>query len=245
VDRAVAMVQKHRNKILGIKVRLTKHMSVSEQVGMKALYLAREAADLVKLPIMVHPQSAWCDSIDDILQVMKKGDVLTHCFHGIECGVLDSKKRVRKSVWEAVERGVIFDVGHGRSSFRWDVCEHALEQGFVPNIISSDIHRYNFDGPVYDLTTTVNKFLCLGLSLNEVISRVTEGPACFLQKPEELGTLKCSAFGDAVILRLEKGTFEFLDTHGEVRIGSERLVPVMVVKDGRIHRDYYGRSNAK
>ena len=142
VDKACQMIEKHRDVILGVKVRLTKNLIVSEKSGMSPLHRAREAADAAGLPIMVHPQDAWCGSIDDILAVMRKRDILTHCFHGMACGILDDHGQVRKSVREAMERGVVFDVGHGAGSFNWKVAERAMEQGVEPQTISSDLHIY-------------------------------------------------------------------------------------------------------
>src|SRR5262249_30688465 len=137
VPKAIAMIERHRDVILGVKVRLTRNSIVSRESGIRPLYLAREAADAVRLPIMVHPQEAWCDSLDDILAVMRDGDILTHCFHGLSHGILDTAGKVRRSVHEAMARGVIFDVGHGRGSFSWQVAEAALRQGVLPQTISS------------------------------------------------------------------------------------------------------------
>ena len=88
VSRCVDMIEKHRDRLLGVKVRMTNNL-IQPSAGIRPLFLAREAADAVGLPIMVHPNNAWCDTIDDILAVMKEGDFLTHCFHGGGCGVLD------------------------------------------------------------------------------------------------------------------------------------------------------------
>ena len=97
VSRACEMIEQHRDVILGVKVRLSKNSIVSERSGMSPLHRAREAADAAGLPIMVPPQAAWCDSLDDILAVMGAGDILTHCFHGSACGILDNGA-VRSSV---------------------------------------------------------------------------------------------------------------------------------------------------
>ena len=132
VDACCRMIEQHRDLILGVKVRLTKNSIVAQSAGMTPLHRAREAADAAGLPIMVHPQAAWCDSIDDILKVMKKGDILTHTFHGSACGIMDGDSgKVRASVLDAIERGVIFDVGHGAGSFSWDVVEAAMAEGVV------------------------------------------------------------------------------------------------------------------
>ena len=236
VSRAVEMVEQHRDIILGIKVRLTKTL-VNESAGIKPLYLAREAADAVGLPIMVHSQNAWSESIDDILGVMGKGDILTHCFHGSERGIFDDNGRLRDSVREASDRGVLFDVGHGRGSFSWDVAERAIQQGFLPNTISSDLHIYNVNGPVFDLATTASKFLYLGLSLEDVMAKVTALPAQVLGMSDKIGSLSVGAVGDTVILRLETGSFDFMDVHGQHREGSKRLVPITVIRAGSVYKE--------
>jgi dihydroorotase len=240
VPKALQTIEANRDIVLGVKVRLTRGLNVSEESGIRPLYLAREAADAAGLPLMVHPQGAYCPSLDDILAVMGRGDILTHCFHGpgpyngIEHGVLDEHGRVRESVWAAVERGVIFDVGHGQGSFQWAVCERTLEQGLLPTTISSDLHAHNVDGPVFDLPTTISKFLHLGVSLEEAIARVTSVPASVVKMEGQVGTLALGAHGDAVVFDLESGRFPLIDSRGVERIGRQRLVPLTVVKAGRV-----------
>lgn len=235
VPRAIATIEANRDVILGIKVRLTKDAIVSRAAGMSPLSLAREAADAVGVPIMVHPQAAWCDSIDEILAVMRPGDIMTHCYHGMSHGILDEEGKVREAVLTAMERGVIFDVGHGAGSFSWRTAEQALAQGVLPQTISSDLHHYNVNGPVYDLATTVNKFLYLGLSIDEALRRVTATPAQVIHMADQIGTLKVGAWGDAVVFERQTGQVELRDSHGEVRIGRERLIPVTVIRAGAIY----------
>ncbi|MDE3001568.1 MAG: amidohydrolase/deacetylase family metallohydrolase [Gemmatimonadota bacterium] len=235
VDKACRMIERHRDVVLGVKVRLTRNTIVSERSGMLPLHRAREAADAAGLPIMVHPQDAWCDSIDDILRVMKGGDILTHCFHDFPCGILDDEGRIRDSVLEAIERGVVFDVGHGAGSFSWEIVEKALSQDVLPTTISSDLHVYNVDGPVYDLASVVTKFLHLGLSIEDSISRVTSVPSEIIRMAGEVGTLARGAFGDAVVFELREGDFRLEDATGDVRTGKRNLVPVTVVKGGRVY----------
>lgn len=234
-SRAIAMIEQHRDVILGVKVRLTKDALVSERAGMQPLYLAREAADATGVSIMVHPQAAWCDSIDDILAIMRERDIMTHCYHNMACGILDEQGKVRKSVLAAMDRGVIFDVGHGAGSFSWQIAEQAMRQGVQPQTISSDVHAYNVNGPVYDLATTVGKFLHLGLSLDEAISKVTQAPAQAIQMADQIGTLKVGAWGDAVVFAWQEGNFPLTDSHGQVRMGQQRLVPMTVVRAGRLY----------
>jgi dihydroorotase len=154
----------------------------------------------------------------------------------MDCGILDEYGNIRKSVHEAKERGIIFDVGHGRGAFSWDVAERALQQNFQPQTISSDVSVYNYNGPVYDLATTANKFLQLGLSMDEVIEKVTLMPAKALRMADQIGTLRMGAWGDAVIFELQTGHFEFLDSRGKIRVSRHRLLPKTVVKAGKIYK---------
>ena len=147
VPRALETIEKHRDVVLGVKVRLTKDELVGRDAGLQPLYLARQVADIAGVALMVHPQRAWARSLDQILDVLRDGDILTHTYHGLEHGILDDDGHVRTSVRAARHRGVAFDVGHGEGSFDWNVCERALGQDFSPTTISSDLHKYNLDGP--------------------------------------------------------------------------------------------------
>jgi len=235
VSRALETIEKHRDVILGIKVRLTRNSIVGESAGLQPLYRAREAAEAAGLPIMVHPQEAWCDSLDQVLAVMRQGDILTHCFHGRNHGILDAEGKIRSSVWQARERGVLFDVGHGAGSFHWQVCEAALAQGFPPNTISSDLHMFNYRGPVYDLATTVTKFLHLGMSLDDALAKVTQVPAEVIGMAGRIGTLAPGAWADAVIASLEEGAFDLADCHRQVRHAHRKLTPRAVIRDGQVY----------
>jgi dihydroorotase len=232
VPKALAAIEKHRDLVLGVKVRLTRELNCSESAGIKPLYLAREAADAAGLPIMVHPQDSWAESLDQVLAVMREGDVMTHMYHGMRHGILDEEGKIRPAVLAARDRGVVFDVGHGEGSFDWEICERALAQEFAPTTISSDLHKYNVNGPVFDLVTTVSKFLMLGLSLEDAIAKVTAVPARVVGMQGCIGTLAPGAEGDAVVLDLEEGAFPFMDSRRVVRTGNQRLVPLAVVKAG-------------
>ena len=236
VGKACRMIEQHRDIILGVKVRLTRETIVGTRAGMLPLHRAREAADAAGLPIMVHPQDAWCESIDEILALMGERDILTHCFHDMACGILDENGRIRDSVHDAIERGVIFDVGHGAGSFSWDIVQKAMAQGVEPTTISSDLHIYNVHGPVYDLINVVNKFLYLGMSLDDALAKVTSIPAETILMPGQVGTLAVDAWGDAVIFELREGEFQLVDANDQVRVGKQVLEPIVVVKGGQVYR---------
>ena len=227
--KAIETIEAHRGLIRGVKVRLSREVAGTN--ARAAFTIARETAEAARLPIMVHPSNTPI-RLDEIVGALRPGDVLTHCFHGREEGVLDAAGRVRPEVQRAVDRGVVLDVGHGRGSFSFAVARRALAQGLRPHTISSDLHVYNVRGPVFDLTTTMSKFLALGLTLPEVVSMTTEAPARVLAEEGTLGTLRPGAAADVTLLRLETGSFAFGDSLGESVTAGERLVPAHVVKNG-------------
>lgn len=229
---AIRTIEENRDAILGMKIRLSDN--ITGERDLKALGLAKEASDAVKLPLMVHIGDSH-SPLADILAMLGKGDVVTHCFTGKKYGVLDDNGKVRPEVRKAVARGVHLDVGHGAGSFTWDVAEKAMKQDLVPGTISSDLHHFNVHGPVFDLATTLSKFLHLGLTLDQVIERATANPANVFGFPKGLGTLREGAIADVAVFHLADGEFTFVDTIGEKRRGQKKLVPVATVKAGKMY----------
>ena len=132
----------------------------------------------------------------------------------------------------ARERGVIFDIGHGKGSFSWATARGMMQAGFPPDVISSDVHALCINGPAYNQVTTMSKFLLLGMSLPDVVAASTVNPARALQRPE-LGSLKPGSAGDASILDVKRGTFRYEDVLGEVVTGPERIAAEGLVVGGR------------
>ena len=229
---AIKTIERNRDVIVGLKIRLSR--VITGPHDLEALALAREAAEAVNLPIMVHIGGSH-SPLKQILAQLKKGDVITHTFHGKERGILDQRGRVRPEVRKAVANGVHLDVGHGAGSFAFDTAEKALEQDVLPGTISSDLHQYNVNGPVFDLATTLSKFLHLGLSLDQVIERATTNPARTFGQMKGLGTLKEGAEADVAVFSLEEGDFEFVDAMGAKRMGHRKLNPVATVKAGKLY----------
>ena len=161
--------------------------------------------------------------------------MITHCFVGGSGGILDERGRVLSDVRKAVARGVRLDVGHGRGSFSFDVAEKALREDVLPGTISSDLHQFNVHGPVFDLATTLSKFMCLGLTTNQVIERAATNPAHTLGFPKGLGTLREGAEADVAVFSLAEGSFEFVDGLGQKKWGNLRLVPVATLKAGKLY----------
>ena len=229
VKRTVAA---HRDVIAGIKIRLTANLAEGGRNEAGGLDRAREAADLVGLPLVVHSPNSTL-AMEYILDRLKPGDVLTHCYHGKNCGLVDSDYRIPLAIRKILETGVLLDVGHGFASFDFQVARSLIDQGILPDFISSEIHYYNLHGPVFDLVTTMDKFLHLGMSLPEVIRRTTQIPAKFLGREHDLGTLKPGAIADITILEIQDGEFPLVDSEGRIEIGRQHLEPTHVFRSGR------------
>lgn len=229
---AIRTIEQNRDVILGVKVRLSRPLAGEHDLA--ALRLAKEAADAVRLPLMVHIGDTY-SPLKEILAVLSKGDVVTHSFRGGEGGILDAAGRVLPEVRSAIGRGVHLDIGHGAGSFSFDTAEKALKQEISPGTISSDVHQFNVNGPVFDLATTLSKFLHLGLTLEQVIERAATNPANTFGFPKGLGTLGEGAEADVAVFSLSEGDFEFVDSLGQKRIGHRKLLPVATVKAGHIY----------
>jgi dihydroorotase len=232
-EECAKAVLDHPNTALGVKARL--YRGVGGDADLRdLLQLALEAARRCEKPLMVHISNSDVP-LDELLPSFRPGDIVTHCFHGGEiASILDSSGKVLPVARDARARGVIFDIGHGLGSFSYDVGRRAMEDGFPPDTISSDIHSLNIDGPVYDLPTTMSKFINLGMPLEEVIRRTTIEPAKTIGKSDTLGHLGVGATADVAVMELEKGTFELMDAEKEVLMGDKRLVCRTSVKDGEI-----------
>lgn len=228
---AVETAREHRGLIVGFKIRFSKqYTDANDYEGMKR---ARQAADEAGLPLMIHIGGSYTP-LPKFLALMKKGDVVTHSFNSHPHGLLDKAGKLIPEVVEARERGVLFDVGHGAGSFSFQVMEKCLVQGFRPDTISSDLYSANIAGPVYDLVTTLSKFLLLGLSLRETIERATVNAARVFDFGAEIGTLKPGAEADVAVLDLRNGDFTFTDSDGKTRQGRRKLEPVVTVRGGKL-----------
>lgn len=231
VERAVAVCRANPATIIGIKVRLSQIL-VGEN-GAAALERALQVGEEVSLPIMVHV-GGTDRPLGEILKRMRAGDILTHCFTGWAPTIIGADRRVIPEAMEARERGVLFDVGHGAGSFSFEIAQSAIEQGFLPDTISTDLHTQNVDGPVFDLVTTLTKFLYLGLSIDEVIARATTTPARALRSTNVFGALKPGMTADVVLLRIEEGRFTLTDCAGVSRASSQRIAATATVHAGRL-----------
>ena len=224
------VASEHPDLIVGIKVRIG--MNASDGRGAAPLDLALEVADEAGLPVMCHLDNPPPSRLE-VVSRLRPGDVMTHCFRpfpGAPARASDGE--VREEILAARERGVLFDIGHGAGSFGFVTAEAMLAAGFQPDCISSDVHTLSIDGPAYDELVTLSKFLALGMPLRDVIAAATCGPARAIGKPE-LGSLAPGTPGDATVLDIAEGRFEFEDVNGLAREGTRHLVLAGMVLAGR------------
>jgi len=230
-ERAVAVARANPDLIVGFKVRVSEMLAGPN--GLAGLDRALEAGRATGLPVMVHIGGTPFD-IEEVLGRLRPGDVVTHAFTGWRPGgIVTDSGRVVAAAHEARARGVLFDVGHGAGSFTWPIAEAAIADGFLPDTISSDLHRFNVARPVHDLVTTLSKFLLLGLPLDGVVAMATTAPASALGRAGTIGSLAVGAEADVTILGLEEGRFQLTDSAGTMREARERLVPIAVIRAGQ------------
>jgi dihydroorotase len=230
VDLAESIVSENRDLILGIKARIDKN--TTRGVGIRPLELARELADRVDLPLMVHI-GYGPPTLAEVSHLLRPGDILTHCFTGGDMRIVDDAGVPDPAIMALREQGLVLDIGHGTGSFSFETAEAMLEAGVMPDVISSDIHQMAIQGPMFDLPTTLSKFLSLGLSLPDVIERATSRPAAAMRKPE-LGSLKPGSQADVALFRLEEGEYVFRDVHMNGLKGNQRLVNTLTMVDGEV-----------
>ncbi len=231
VDLLRRIVERNRDLVLGVKVRMGNLVPL---VGdpLEPLRRARQAADECELPLMMHI-SFGPPTIDEVLPFLKPKDVLTHCFTGHAMKIVDDAGELLDVARRAWESGVVFDVGHGTGSFSFETAEAVMGNGRKPDVISTDLHQLSVNGPMFDLPTTLSKFLHLGMSLAEVIEAATVRPAGVLGLEREIGTLQPGSRADVALFKLYEGRFPLQDIHGNVREAGRLLRNTVTIMGGR------------
>jgi dihydroorotase len=226
---AVEVANANRDVVVGIKVRVGRHASGTS--GVIPLDIALQVGEEAGMPLMCHIDFPP-PSYEEVLERLRPGDVLTHAFRPFPNSPATHQGTVKREVLEARKRGVKFDIGHGKGSFSFKTARAMLANGFMPDTISSDVHQLCINGPAFDQVTTLSKFLCLGMPLDEVIAASTVNAAMALKRPE-LGSLKPGSVGDATILSIKEGKFDYVDVVGEHLTGDRKIASEGVVVAGR------------
>jgi len=233
---AADMAKKYPGLIIGIK---TAHYAGPEWTPVEH---AVQAGTLANIPVMVdfgtnHPERPITVLLEEKL---RPGDIYTHCYSGLR-NELDVSGHVNQGMIEGRKRGVIFDVGHGGGSFAWRIAVPMTKQGFWPDSISTDIHTSSMNSGMKDMLNVMDKFLALGMSVDDVIARSTWNPAKEIHH-DELGNFSVGSPADVAVLRVEKGHFGFTDMYGAKMDGNQKFQCEMTVRDGKIVYDLNGIS---
>jgi len=199
-----------------------------------------EAGSLAGIPVMIdfgefRPERPFQDLV---LKKLRPGDIYTHAFY-VPVPMLDEKGRLLPYLFEARKRGVLFDVGHGGAAFEFRQAVPAVQQGFPPDSISTDVHSGSINAGMKDQLNVMSKFLNMGMPLDDVIYRSTWNPARIIHR-EQLGHLSAGALADIAVLRVEKGQFAFVDSWGARMDGAQRLTGELTVASGRVVYDLNG-----
>ena len=231
---AADMARRHRGVIVGIK---TAHYSGPEWMPVDQAVAAGTIADI---PVMVDfgsnkPERPLADLLT---KKLRSGDIYTHVFSGLR-GELDASGRLNPGIAAGRTRGVLFDLGHGARSFRWDVAQAASKEAFLPDTISTDMHLESLNGAMKDLLNVMSKCLALGMTLDQVVQRATWNAARAIRQ-DQLGHLSVGAGADIAVLRIESGRFGLPDAYGTRLETNERLVNELTVRDGKIVYDLNG-----
>ena len=211
---------------------------------------AVESGKLANVPIMVDfGEHNPANSIESLfLKHLRPGDIFTHTFSEISTGresIVDEKTRkVKPFVFEAQNQGVIFDVGHGGGAFSWAQAVPAFQQGFYPNVISSDLHDQSMNSGMKDMANVMSKFLAVGMSLQDVILRSTWNPAQVIQRPD-LGHLSVGAEADLAVFNVREGKFGYTDVRKIAVTGTKKLEAELTIRAGKVVWDLNGLSGQK
>jgi dihydroorotase len=234
-EPAAEMAQKHPGLIIGIK---TAHYAGPEWTPVENAVKAGTAANI---PVMVDFGSNKPERPvgELVTRKLRPGDIYTHMYSGLRHELDPATGKVNAALFEGRKRGVIFDVGHGGGSFAWRVAMPAVKEGFWPDSISTDLHVGSMNSGMKDMVNVMSKFLVMGAPLRDVVKWSTWNPAREI-KQETLGNLSVGSPADVAVLRLENGTFGYIDSFGGRLRAKQRLTNELTLKDGKVVYDLNG-----
>jgi dihydroorotase len=232
-------VEANRDIIVGIKIMATGGALGGQ--GLKPLERARKLGDALKIPLLIHIGESWTKgtepvAIGDVLKYLVPGDIITHMFTVHPGGLLDANGKLWPQVRDAKATGVLMDVGHGLHNLNFDVARKVLDQGLHPDGVSTDGHRGNRAGPVYDLPTTMAKLMALGFSLNQVIEMATANAAKLLGRTNQLGTLRVGDPAEISVLKIEDREWQALDSQKGMIPAKQTITPVYAIRGEMIYQ---------
>lgn len=236
----VLMAEKYPGTIVGFKLA---HFSGK---SWEPVYRITEMGRRADLPVMIDFGGTTPElSLEKLLiDELRAGDIFTHCFANVRgrTSLVDENGKVRPYIFKAQKRGIIFDLGHGGGSFNFSTAIPAMEQGLLPDALSSDLHTGCMNGGMKDLLNVMSKFMNMDLTLEQVVKTVTWNPAQYINRTD-LGHLSVGAVADISVIRIKKGNFGFVDTRGLKILGDKKLECELTLREGKVVWDLNGISS--
>ncbi|MCR8644848.1 amidohydrolase/deacetylase family metallohydrolase [Paenibacillus sp. N1-5-1-14] len=232
VTSTLDTIREYSDKICGVKARMSG--SVIKESGLEPLKIAKSVAKEANLPVMIHIGNAP-PKLPEVLDLLEKGDVVTHAFHGKKGGILTEEGTdLIPEARAALARGVLFDIGHGTASFSFKTMRRAKALGVDPYSVSTDIYTRNFNGPVHSLVMTMTKMLAVGYSIEQAIEWSTVAPAKVLRRADDLGTLQVGTIADISILQVVNEDVVLTDSDHEQVVYNQIIKARYSVKSGEV-----------
>lgn len=222
------------DEILGAKIRIDPRVNCDTK---KTLRMAKELAVKAELPLVVHP-SRCTDSIEEILAVMDKDDVYAHTYSPVSPSIFDEHGKVKKAIWDAVERGVRFDLSHGSNNFGYDIARRAIQQGFAVETISTDLHLGNYTKPGIRLAGVVTKAIQAGIPLEDALKKVILTPATLLHVPTKVSSVQVGQAADITVFTISQKDIELPDVVGKVETCKTVIQDVATVIGSSLNRSF-------
>lgn len=230
----VQAIEDNRDILKGVKVLAS--IIHAGNLGTTPTKLAVQAARESGTRVMAHIGKAP-PVVQDTLNLLGRGDIVTHSMRGFPGGIFHSNGRPVAEAWEALERGVRFDLGHGAASFAWSAARNAQKHNFPIHSLSTDIHSGSYKGPVWSYGKNMAKYLHLGYTVEELVQMTTLGPAELIDEAKELGSLSTDTVADLTLFRIANQQTTLTDSRGISETGERDIQPVHCIRAGKVFSD--------
>jgi dihydroorotase len=230
VSETVKCIEANRDFIVGVKVRAYHGLT-----NLTPIHAALEAGEATGLPVMIHT-SPPPPTVGEYIPLLRPGDIVTHLYHPLPGGLLDRHGKIRPEYRAARERGVLMETGFDRFHTDFDVMKRGMGEGFWPDIISTDVTRFNVEPLVRDVLFTASKLMAAGMPLEEALVAMTLAPARAMSRPE-LAELKEGGPANLTVLEMLEEEIEFVDFFGKTLKGKRKLSCRLMINHGKAYQE--------
>jgi dihydroorotase len=237
-NKAAEVAVANKKDVVGFK---SAHFSGDPFIALDSAVKAGNIADMPIMLDLTYPSKPSISSVEDLfMKHLRPGDIFTHMYR-LTFPFFYDHDQVSALAFAAQKRGIIFDVGHGAGAFNFSQAIPAFRQGFLPNVISTDLYNLSMNAAMKDMTNVMSKFLAIGMGLQDVVLRTTWNPAQVIKRTD-LGHLSVGSEADIAVFNLKKGNFGFMDVRRTKISGTEKLEAELTIRAGRVVWDLNGIS---